>query len=317
MKIAAAQFAPVFLDRAATLNKMLSVIDGAAELGVRLLAFPETALSGYPAWLSPGGGARFDDPVQKRAYAAYLGAAIEVPGPETRALEERARRHGVFLYAGAIERGTGSGRGTTYATLLAVHPERGLVGAHRKLVPTYEERLVWGIGDGNGLRVHEAHGWNVGGLNCWENWMPLARTALYAQGEELHVSVWPGSPRITVDVSRFTAREGRMYVLAASGVLRRADVPDSFPLKDPMFAAGDMAYDGGSLIADPRGEVTAGPLVGTEGLVIAEIDRTLVLEERQNFDPAGHYARPDVLRLTVDRERRASAAFLDPDPGGG
>jgi len=303
VKIAAAQFAPVYLDRAATLEKMLGVIDRAASGGIRLLAFPETALSGYPSWLDPTGGARFNDPVQKRAFAAYLDAGITVPGPEVAALEERARRHRMFLYVGAIERGRTQGRGSTWATLLAVHPDRGLVGAHRKLVPTYEERLVWAQGDGAGLLVHEWDGVRCGGLNCWENWMPPARFALYGQGEELHVSVWPGSPALTQDISRFTAREGRVFVLAASGVLRRDDVPDSFFLKDPMFGSRDCLMSGGSLIVDPRGEVIAGPLLDDEGLVSAEIDLAVLREERQNFDPAGHYSRPDVFSFAVNRRR--------------
>lgn len=317
MRAAAAQIAPVFLDPAATLEKMLDTVDRAASSGVRLLAFGETVLPGYPAWLSPSGGARFEDPAQKAAYSAYLEVAVPIDGPEVAALVERSRRHGMFIYAGIAERGTTAGRGTVYCTLLALHPERGLVGSHRKLMPTYEERLVWGTGDGAGLRCHDAGGLRVGGLNCWENWMPPARMALYGDGEELHVSAWPGGLRLTRDISRFTAREGRVYVVAASGLLRRGDVPDSFPLKEATFAGGDVLYDGGSLIVDPRGEILAGPLVGEEGLVAADIDPGIIREERQNFDPAGHYSRPDVFRFAVSRRRLRAVVFEDDAGNGG
>ncbi|NNF07080.1 MAG: hypothetical protein HKN21_09990 [Candidatus Eisenbacteria bacterium] len=191
MKVAAAQFAPVFLDTPKTLEKMVAVIDKAAAAGVRVLAFPETALSGYPAWLSATGGAQFDNPSQKEAFAAYVQAGISVPGSESKVLCERAKKHNMFLYVGCISKAKSGG--SVFASLLGIHPERGLVSEHRKLVPTYEERLVWARGDGNGLQVHEFEGLRLGGLNCWENWMPLSRFGLYAQGEMVHVSVWPGA----------------------------------------------------------------------------------------------------------------------------
>jgi nitrilase len=313
MRVAAAQIAPVFLDREATLGRMLARIEEAATKGVRLLAFPETILPGYPAWLSPGGGARFDDPVLKDAYARYLEAAVEIPGPEIEALAAAARRHDMFVYAGVAERGTTQGRGSVFASLVAIDPEAGVVSVHRKLVPTYEERLAWAAGDGHGLRVHRFAGVRVGGLNCWENWMPLARTALYGQGEELHVSVWPGSVGLTGDISRFTAREGRVFVLAAGGVLRAGDVPADFPLRDALLAGRDTVYEGGSVVVDPRGEILAGPLAGEEGLLVADLDLARLREERQNFDPAGHYSRPDVFSFVVDRSRRETVGFYD-DP---
>jgi nitrilase len=214
-----------------------------------------------------------------------------------------------MIYIGVTERGPGEGRGTVYCSLAAIHPQRGLLSLHRKLMPTYEERLVWGFGDGSGLVVHDYACTRIGGLNCWENWMPLARTALYAQGEEIHVSVWPGRPSLTADISRFIAREGRVFVLAASGVLRGQDIPATFPLREALLETGHAFLTGGSVAVAPTGDVIAAGREGEEELVFADLDLRLVPEERQNFDPTGHYARPDVLRLVVDRSRRRNVTL--------
>jgi nitrilase len=313
MKIAGIQGAPVFLNRQATLDKMLSHIAEAARNGASLCAFPEVFLSGYPAWLSLTGGARFNDDRQKEVYATLLDQAVRLDGPEIRALEEAAREHNIFICAGISERGMSGhqGNGTVYCTLAAIDPRHGLINAHRKLKPTYEERLAWGDGDGHGLRVLEHDGWRVGGLICWENWMPLARTALYAQGEQLHVSIWPGSPKLVEDNCRFVAMEGRVYVLAVCGVLRAHDIPDAFPLKREMLAQADTFYRGGTSVYAPDGQLLAGPRLDEEGIIYADVDLNVVRRERQNFDPTGHYARPDVLKLHVDRRRRASVSFAD------
>ena len=198
---------------------------------------------------------------------------------------------------------------------MAIDPELGIVSAHRKVQPTYDERLAWAAGDGNGLRVHtftgrEGETARVGGLNCWENWLPQARLAMYAGGEDIHVSVWPGSVRNTIDIARFIALEGRVFSLAAGTLISRADVADDFPLAAELDA-GDW-NDGGSAIAAPDGSWLMEP-AADERLVLAEVDLARVREERQNFDPTGHYARPDLFELRVDR-RRLSVADLSEDP---
>ena len=312
MRIAAAQAHPCWLDPDGTTSKVLAFLEDAAAQGVQLIAFPETFLSGYPFWLDLTDGARFDDPRQKRAYAAYLDAAVEMDGPQITTITQAARDLGVFVYLGTTERSTGSARGTVFCTLVAIDPGAGVVSTHRKLMPTYEERLVWGAGDGHGLQVHRYAGTRVGGLNCWENWMPQARHAMYAQGEELHVSVWPGNPRNTEDIVRFIAKEGRVFSLAANGLISLADVPSDFPLYDALQEAGVSDYcRGGSAIAAPDGTWVVEPVADEERLVVADVDLRRVAEERQSFDPTGHYSRPDVFTVEVDRRRRESARFTD------
>lgn len=312
LRIAAAQLRSVWLDPAATTEKAISWLEEAARQGVELVAFPETFLSGYPFWLELTGGARFNDALQKQAFAAYLDAAVELGGPEIARITEAARDLGVFVYLGTTERDSAAARGTVFCTLVAIDPRKGVVGTHRKLMPTYEERLVWGKGDGHGLRVHPVGAARVGGLNCWENWMPQARHALYAQGEDLHVSVWPGSVRNTADITRFIALEGRVFSLAANGLLSLSDIPTSFPLYAQLEALGASDFlTGGSAIAAPDGSWLVEPVAHEERLVVADIDLAVVRGERQNFDPAGHYSRPDVFDVRVDRSRRSAAHFTD------
>jgi predicted amidohydrolase len=179
-------------------------------------------------------------------------------------------------------------------------------------MPTYEERLTWSPGDGHGLQVHRLGPFTVGGLNCWENWMPLARAALYGQGEDLHIAIWPGGLHNTKDITRFIAQEARSYVVSVSGLMRASD----FPADTPHLAAitadiDDPLANGGSCVAAPDGSWVVEPVVGEEKLIVATLVHQRVREERQNFDPAGHYSRPDVTRLTVDRQRQQTVHFDD------
>ncbi|WP_232541594.1 nitrilase-related carbon-nitrogen hydrolase [Nocardia bovistercoris] len=237
MRIAAAQARPVWLDPTAGTATVVDWLTRAAAADVDLVAFPETFLSGYPVWLARTGGARFDNPDQKAAYAYYLDAAVTLDGPHLATIRAAVADLGVFCYLGITERV----RGTVYCTLVAIDPTRGLVGAHRKLVPTHEERLVWGMGDGNGLRTHPVGEFRASGLSCWENWMPQARHALYADGATLHVSTWPGSVRNTRDITRFIAMEGRLYALAVGAVLDYADLPADFHCVTPCSRSANPA----------------------------------------------------------------------------
>jgi nitrilase len=216
------------------------------------------------------------------------------------------------VYLGVMERAADRGGHSVYASMVYVDASGAIGSVHRKLVPTYEERLVWAMGDGHGLRTHPLGAFTAGGLNCWENWLPLARAALYAQGEDLHVAIWPGNRRNTEDITRFIAREGRSFVVSVSGLMRRSDIPDDIPRAALLRETADeVMADGGSCIALPTGEWLLEPETGVESLRVAELDHRVVLEERQNMDVAGHYSRPDVTRLHVDRQRQSTADFSD------
>jgi len=310
MRIAAAQTAPVWGNKSATADRIIEWIQKAADDGVDLLAFGETFLSGYPFWVARTDGARWEADDQKAAYGYYLDAAVALCGPELTSIAGAVAATGVFTYLGITE--LSPSRGTVYATLVGIDPSSGIVSAHRKLMPTYEERLVWGTGDGHGLQVHDLGRLRVGGLNCWENWVPTARHALYSQGMDLHVAAWPGSVELTEDITRFIAREGRCFVLSVGSLLRPRDIPEDFPLRHEALAHNEESfYNGGSAIAGPDGRWIVEPVADEERLVTADIDVASVGRERQNFDPAGHYFRGDVFEINIDRRRLDPAVFTD------
>lgn len=307
MRVASAQLTPVYLDREATIAKVVATIEAAADNGAELIAFPETFVPGYPSWADYTHASHFDQPDQKKAYRRYLNAAVDIRGADLATVVETAERRGVFTYLGVAERSASGG--SVYASLVAIHPEVGIVSTQRKLKPTYGERLVWSDGDGAGLVTHQWRGSTVSGLNCWENWMPLARVALYSQGAQIHVAAWPGSDAVSRDISRFIAREGRLFVVSAGAILHSEHIPVDFPLRDEMIAEADVYSSGGSIIVSPDGTVLAAGEPNREEIIYADIDIGLLMEERQNFDPTGHYGRPDVFRLSVDRGRRQSVDF--------
>lgn len=286
------QMSPVFMDKEKTIQKLVNFIDDGPDVDV--LAWGESLIPGYPQWLAMTGGAKFDDEMQKRAYATYWKNSIDLKSKDLVPLFEVAKRKATLLVGGITEREGGS----LYCTLITIGSNGELLGRHRKLKPTYEERLVWADGDGNGLKVYDTPIGKIGSLNCWENWIPMARAALHSQGEFIHVSVWPGSLQLTQDISRFAAIEGRLFVIAASGILRGIDFDHlsekDFPFKKQM-ANQAIIKNGGSMIVDPRGDVIAGPLLNEEGIITAKINLEKILEERQNFDYSGHYSRWDVF----------------------
>ena len=310
--VALAQLAPIWLDRDATIAKSVTAIADAAAQGARLIAFPEGFAPGYPFWIERTNGALFDSPVQKALFAHYLSEAVQVEAGHLAPVQDAARRGNIAVMYGCIERPGDRGGHSVYASLVYIDATGAIRSVHRKLVPTYEERLVWSPGDGHGLRVHALAPFTVGGLNCWENWIPMARAALYGLGEDLHVAVWPGSDYNTRDITRFIARESRSYVMSVSAVMTCGDIPAKVPHRDLIVAGGgDTLANGGSCIASPDGTWLAEPVIGVERVILSTIDHRRVREERQNFDPSGHYARPDVLQLSVDRRRQATVQVID------
>ncbi len=314
LTVALAQLAPVWLNRDATLEKALAAVDKASAEGAELVCFGESLVPGYPFWLERTGGAEFDSPTQKTLHARYLDQAVSIEAGHLQPLCDRAREKGISVILGTAERAGDRGGHSIYCSLVFIGAEGGIRHVHRKLMPTYEERLCWSPGDGHGLQVQRCGPFTVGALNCWENWMPLPRAALYGQGENLHVAIWPGSDRNTADITRFLAREGRSYVISVSGLMRPEDAPADLPFREAILAGGEAFFaNGGSCIAGPDAEWLLEPQVEREGVFVATLDFNRVLEERQNFDPAGHYSRPDVTRLTVNRERQSTVSFKDPD----
>jgi len=301
LKVAAIQAAPVFLDSVATTDKALALLREAAGNGAELCVFPEVYIAGYPIWLRAPEVAT-DTDLLKLGHVSYLKSAITSDGPELGAIAEAAAKLGVFVMIGFVERHPSGG--SVFASLAAIHPERGLLGVHRKLKPTFQERLIWSDGDGQGLEVHDWRDFRLGGLNCYENWLPLARHALYEQGEQVHIATWPGDLDVTRPISEFIAMEGRVYVISASGLLRVSDIPKSFPLRDQVVRGRDLINDGGSMIVAPDGQVVQGPVIGKETILYADVLEDAIMAERLKLDPAGHYSRSDILSLNVNRKRQ-------------
>ena len=315
LKVALAQIAPVWLDKEKTTEKIKDALREAGSNKCELIVFGEALLPGYPFWVSLTGGSEFDSPVQKELYAHYARNAVQIEKGDLAEICSLARDYNMAVYLGTIERPEDRGGHSLYCSLVYIDAKGEIKSVHRKLQPTYEERLVWSLGDGYGLRVHGLKKFTLGGLNCWENWMPLARATLYGLGEDLHVAVWPGTDRNTSDITRFIARESRSFVISVSSLMRRHDFPANTPHLDSILKnAPETLANGGSCIAGPNGEWLVPPVVDQEGLIFHTIDFNRVLEERQNFDPSGHYSRPDVTRLTVNRYRQ-SILDLENQPG--
>lgn len=276
------------------------------------MVFGEALLPGYPFWVERTGGAQFDSTLQKILYAHYVNEAVDIENGDLVNICRAAAKNAISVYLGIVERASNRGRHSLYCSMVYIDAAGDIGSVHRKLMPTYEERLVWAIGDGHGLRTHRLGPFTAGGLNCWENWLPLARSALYAQGEDLHVAIWPGNIRNTEDITRFIARESRSFVVSVAGLMRRDDIGRHLPAADTLRdVAEDVMANGGSCVALPTGEWLLEPETNIESLRVAEIDHERVLQERHNMDVAGHYSRPDVTRLIVDRKRQATVEFTD------
>ncbi|WP_019668998.1 carbon-nitrogen hydrolase family protein [Eudoraea adriatica] len=312
LKLALAQISPVWLDQKGTIAKVKETIHTAAENNAELLIFGEGFLPGYPFWLAYTDGASWDLKINKEIHAHYMHNAIQVENGDLDEICDLAREHKLAIYLGIIERAPDRGGHSLYCSLVFISNDGIVKSVHRKLQPTYDERLTWAQGDGHGLKTHKLKQFTVGGLNCWENWMPLVRAAMYGLGENLHVAVWPGSDYNTKDITRFIARESRSFVVSVSSFMNKNDFPDNLPhLEHLLSKTPEIMANGGSCIAGPDGEWILAPVVGKEEVIFQTIDFNAVFEERQNFDPAGHYSRPDVTKLVVNRQRQSTIEVED------
>ncbi len=306
LNVALAQLAPIWLNRTKTIEKVRAYLADAASEKADLVVFGEALLPGYPFWLDRTNGAEFNSPTQKKIHSHYLQQAVTIESGHLDSICSLAKEKSVATYLGIIERPQDRGGHSLYCSMVFINKQGEIKSVHRKLMPTYEERLSWSPGDGHGLVTHALDPFTVGGLNCWENWMPMARAAMYAQGENLHVSIWPGNKRNTERLIPMIAEESRSYVIGVSGLFRIQDIPEDFPFAELMRAnTGETLANGGSCLAAPDGSWVVKPFIDEEKLVVTEINYKKVLEERQNFDPSGHYSRPDVLKLHINRERQS------------
>jgi nitrilase len=306
-KIAVVQAAPVVLNREATVSKACELIAEAGRSGARLVVFPEAFIPTYPDWvwrIPPG-----QHQVLADMYAELLEQSVEIPSPVTENLSQAARQEGVYVAMGLNERNAQASNASLYNTLLYISPEGDLLGKHRKLVPTAPERMVWAQGDGSTLEVYDTSLGKLGGLICWENYMPLARYSLYAWGVQIYLApTWDnGEPWLST--LRHIAKEGRAYVIGCSIAMRKQDIPDRFEFKAKYYSeVGEWINKGDSAVVSPDGKFVAGPLNAEEGILYAELDLRQMRGSKWNLDVAGHYARPDVFRLTVSKEDRPMIA---------
>lgn len=293
-KMAVVQASPVFMDRDASIEKACALMAEAAKKGAKLVVFPEAFIPGYPDWIwqVPPGQMRLNQSL----YAKFLEASVTVPSPATDRLGQAAKEAGVYLSIGINERSASGG--TIYNSLLYIGPDGEIIGCHQKLVPTVAERTVWGYGDPATLEVYETEIGRLGGLICWENYMPLVRQSLYERGIGIYVAPTYDEGEAWQASMRHIGKEGRVYIGGCCMVLRKEDVLNALPELAPFYeSVGEWINSGNSMIAGPNGEMLVEPLSREEGILYAEVDPQKLLGNKWNLDVAGHYARPDAYRL--------------------
>ncbi len=297
--VAAAQTAPHFLDRKKTLDKACDLISQAGKNGARLIVFPEAFISGYPdwVWVVPNGNSNMLDEL----YQALVENAVTIPDEATRQLCQAAKDAGIYVAMGMHERNSEASGSTLFNTLLYIDDQGVIIGKHRKLIPTGGERLVWGQGDGSTLSAFDTPFGKLGGLLCWENYMPLARQAMYSAGVEVYVvPTWDSSENWLLSM-RHIAREGGMFVINVCQAVRMDDIPDQYEFKQLYSGDREWVNGGNSCIINPRGEIIAGPSQNKQEILYAEIDLSLITKSKRMFDVAGHYARPDVFKYEINK----------------
>jgi len=300
--VAVVQAAPVYMDLDGSMEKARGLIRDAASQGAELVAFPEAWLPGYPAWLdSCRDAGLWDHEPTKNVFARLVENSVVVPSSHTQALASWSQEFGIVLSIGVNERvKEGPGHGTLYNSNLLFNSDGALVNCHRKIMPTFTERMIWGMGDGTSLHSANTSVGRVGALICWEHWMPLARQVLHVSREDVHIAAWPWVKEMNQVASRHYAFEGRCFVVACGGILRTRDLPQELePLESLRSRPDAFVLGGGSVIVGPDGEVLAGPIFDEETILIAELDFTSITKESLTLDVTGHYARPDIFDLRL------------------
>lgn len=311
IKAAIIQAEPEYYNLAATVEKAVSLIHEAAGKGAQLITFGETWFPGYPVWLDICTGTNiWDSEPTKEVFARLYHNSPTINGAEMNRLREVAKELGVVLVLSINERVEKSaGHGTLYNSLVTIDATGNIVNHHRKLVPTFTERIVWGAGDGAGLQAVDTTVGRVGGLICWEHWMPHARQALHESAEKIHVAVWPAVTEMMHIASRHYAFEGRTFVLASGTILHTSAMPKELEVEAGYDAK--LAQRGGSAIIAPDGSVIAGPVYDEETILIADLDLNMIVKESMTLDVTGHYSRPDVFDFIVNRGKRSIISQKD------
>ncbi|MGG4396153.1 carbon-nitrogen hydrolase family protein [Paenibacillus thiaminolyticus] len=304
IKVAAIQSAPILFDKPSAMDKIAQMTREAAGQGAALIVFPEVFVPGYPRGLSFGTRVGSRNADGRRDWARYWASAIDVPGAETESWGELAKELGVYLVIGAVERDREYSTGTLYNSIVYIGPDGRLSGIHRKLVPTGSERLLWGQGDGSTLTVIDTPVGRIGGLICWENYMPLARMAMYAQGIDIYLAPTADARDTWQATIRHIACEGRCFVIACNQFATKASYPADVACDEEIKGEPDILCRGGSAIVGPLGEYVVKPLYNEEGILIATLDLSEVTRSRFDFDVTGHYSRPDVFQLIVNDKKQ-------------
>jgi nitrilase len=314
--VAIVQHPPVYHDRDGCFARAAELVSQAAADGAQLVVFPEAWLPGFPLWIFRS--ASWEDGAAKRAYADLAANALEIPSAEFDVLRAIARDNQVTLVMGATERDTSFSGGTLYNSIITIGPDGDLIGVHRKLMPTHAERLVWGMGDGSHLVVHETPVGRLGGLVSWEHWMPLSRHVLHSQGEQLHVALWPDAPEMHQIACRHYAFEGRCFVVCAATYMTVDDIPTDFELCDSILQPAPSAESptagvllpGGSGLIGPDGQWIIGPVSMKADIIHGTINLHRIIEEQFALDTAGHSSRPDVFDLVRSISSGASSSCI-------
>jgi len=308
-KLAIVQKPPVFLDKQKTIELAVTNIEEAAANGANLVIFSEAFIPGYPAWiwrLRPGGDWGLSEELHQR----LLSNAVNIDGDDLNPLYEAARKHEVTIVSGIEERDNKLSQTTLYNTVITIGPDGSLLNKHRKLMPTNPERMVWGFGDATGLKVVETSAGRIGSLMCWENFMPLARYALYAQGVEIYIAPTYDSGDGWIGTMQHIAREGCCWVVGCGCIMKGNDIPDDFPEKLSLYPdAEEWVNPGDSVVIAPGGEIMAGPMNKEVGILYHELDRESVSSAKRTLDVAGHYSRPDIFQLHVNTQAQSPCVF--------
>jgi len=308
-KIAVIQESPVVLDRKKTIIKAVRLVEQAAAGGAELVIFPEAYIAGYPAWiwrLRPGG----DWSINENVYARLLDSAVDIDAGDLDSLCESARKNNLTIVCGINERDHKQSMSTLYNAVVIIGNDGKVINRHRKLMPTNPERMIWGFGDGSGLNVVDTPAGRIGTLVCWENYMPLARYALYSQGIEIYIAPTYDSGDGWIGTMQHIAREARCWVVGCGVALTNSDIPDDFPDKDTLYPASEeWINQGDSAVIAPGGEIVAGPMRNEKGILYAEVDARRVGTSKRTLDVTGHYSRPDIFTLTVDTRPQSPVKF--------